>query len=399
MQPNSKRFLFVVFLLGCFAALAIHTFVILKYATDPAADFVQDYNAAQALLKQQSIYDVPNDHPPLSALLATPLVRLPYAEAFLLFSIFSDILYFLSLLFLVRALQLPLYLVPVFLSFALSSPQHIASLSLGALSSIVSALVILSWCFYRKKSDVLSGVFLSLATALKLYPGLIVLSFLLSKRWRAVGGFVVTGVLIFLLFVFLLPQGELGRFLFQITPENFMEYKDFRGNLSLLGSVERFFGDQGGWVSPVVDLSPVVSLVIGWGVVGGIFFYSLRLMQHFSHKDENETAFLIASVSMILLSPISWGHYLTVLVLPIGVVFSRLLLSPTRSYDRAFLVVLFLVSGLTGHIDDAISDAPRQSLLPWYHTGGYLLTTVGVFGLLLLLSRLKLSRLKERRSH
>jgi hypothetical protein len=63
-------------------------------------------------------------------------------------------------------------------------------------AAVVAALALVGWLLVRDRDGVLGGVLIGLASVLKLFPALLIVPLLLTKRWRASLSLVGTGVVL-----------------------------------------------------------------------------------------------------------------------------------------------------------------------------------------------------------
>ena len=93
----------------------------------------------------------------------------------------------LAVLFSVLAVPAPLASAWLAFKFVLSLSLFAYHLQVGQLSAFIGFLVFAAWVAARRSDDVLAGVALGIACTLKLFAGVIVLPFVVWRRWRLVG--------------------------------------------------------------------------------------------------------------------------------------------------------------------------------------------------------------------
>src|SRR5262249_11951472 len=129
-----------------------------------------------------------NAHPPTAVLLALPFGWIDYRTAHLVWNILCVALLIVSIQLMIRQLSIRfhaldlLWLVPLLL---LCTP-FLLHLYLGQLNLLLLALIVATWSAERSDRPILAGFFLGTATAIKLFPGLLLLYFVLQRRWRVV---------------------------------------------------------------------------------------------------------------------------------------------------------------------------------------------------------------------
>ncbi|MCJ7829478.1 DUF2029 domain-containing protein, partial [Patescibacteria group bacterium] len=68
-------------------------------------------------------------------------------------------------------------------------------MTLGQINLVILFLIVLAFWFYQKKKDVLPGIFLGIATLIKIFPGFLIFFFLKEKKWKIMISFLVTCLL------------------------------------------------------------------------------------------------------------------------------------------------------------------------------------------------------------
>src|SRR5262249_28051757 len=133
--------------------------------------------------------------------------------------------------------------------------QH---LNQGQINLVLLPLLVGTWAADRSGKPLWAGAFLGLATALKLFPGLLFVYYLLRRQWKVVlsGGLsflAVTGVT-----VAVLGLETYQDYVTKVLPA-VSAFRDWWPNLSLPGFWSKLFEGQSGHVITVVH-SPAVAL-------------------------------------------------------------------------------------------------------------------------------------------
>src|SRR5262249_31666048 len=131
-----------------------------------------------------------NGHPPSSVLLGLPLAALDFGTAFGLWSLVSLAALLLSLWLIVRGLEVPhcaWSLLPLVALLAVCFPfwHHMVH---GNVNLVLLLFLTLTWSAARSGRLWLAGAWLGAATAVKLFPGFLILYFLARRQWRVVAG-------------------------------------------------------------------------------------------------------------------------------------------------------------------------------------------------------------------
>lgn len=161
----------------------------------------------------------------------------------------------------------------------------------GGQGPIVAALVTMSWWACRRSDSVGSGLPLAAAATLKLFPLILVpMLWAAGHRRTAVGAGVGFGILS--LAGLLLPGVTLGAAIGAIvSAADVYRHAEF-GNYSFVAALP--FDNSTIWLSAVGSV-PVV-----WWV--------------WRHRPTLDTVFVLGMIAMLLLAPLVWMNYLTVLV-------------------------------------------------------------------------------------
>jgi hypothetical protein len=235
----------------------------------------------------------PSPYPPVVALLSIPLTLVP-------FPVLVPLWLLLNVLVLVAIGRWLGLSTRAGLAFAIWPPIWWV-LRISQIELIVLALAMLAWRAAARGQEGRAGVWLGLATAIKFYPALFLLPFLVRRRYRivvAAGLVVVAGQLGNLLVVG--PTG-LVRYYREILPGVAGLYVREGLNSSVYGALLRLLGGATD-VSPLV---PAPGLVLPLAVVASVLaLICLAILRP-------EAAPLAALVAM----PNAWGYY-AVLALP-----------------------------------------------------------------------------------
>src|SRR5262249_9148074 len=136
-----------------------------------------------------------NAHPPSAVLLALPLAGLDYPVAVLVWNLIS-LAAFGGAIWII-AWQLGLQadrrlILPTVALLMLCWPLR-SHLQQGQLGMLLLLLIAGAWAADRAGREGLAGFLLGTATAIKLFPAMLLLYFIIRRQWRA-GGFALIGV-------------------------------------------------------------------------------------------------------------------------------------------------------------------------------------------------------------
>jgi len=240
----------------------------------------------------------------------------------------------------------------------LALPYVYACAVVGNLGLLLAFLIIATWFLVERGREWPAGMALGLATVVKLLPGLLILFFVLKRRWRVVGGAVATVLVL-----------GLGLPLASLAPrQTWAEHRDFyrravqqHSALATLTVEKPIKAHYGNVALPMVIrrlLAPVnaatessggplyvnfahlptglrvavyVGVLLAVGLVSVLATW--RNPRHWHEASVNEVLMLRAQFGvwcclMLLLSPLVWTHYLPLVYWPLAVTANGVLSNP-----------------------------------------------------------------------
>jgi len=314
-------------------------------------DFVQEWASARNLFEGHPIYedqevslarhlgfhrnpDDPTDrfflrynaHPPTSVLLGVPLAWLDYPDATLAWNLISLAALAVSLWLMNRGLHVtasPWALLPLVTFLLLCGPFRQQVIQ-GQLNLVLLLLLTGTWAADRSGRPLLAGTLLGAATAIKLFPGFLVLYLLLRRDWRAVAAAAVSFTILTGLTAGVLGTAAYRDYVGNVLPQ-LAPYESDWLNASFAGFWSRLFNPTSHqnsviplWHSPA--LAGAGTLVCRLAVVA-LLVWGLRQMRTPGDRD---LGFGLVLVGMLLVSPVCWDHYFLLLFLPVLVLWQRL---------------------------------------------------------------------------
>jgi hypothetical protein len=256
-----------------------------------------------------------NAHPPTSVLLALPLAHLDYQDAFLVWSVLSLLALAATVVLIAR--QLPgavtVWSILPLAALLLWCNGFRQQMNQGQLNVVLLLLLTGVWAADRSARPALAGTLLGAATAIKLFPGFLFAYFLARRQWRALAAGAVSLVVLTLLTVAVLGP-ECYRDYVTIALPSVGKYRVVWPNLSLTDFWHKLFNAEGSHVIPLWQNPPlawaatfiadaIVTVLTVWCIV-----HSCSLRQR-------DLAFALTMMAMLLVSPIAWDHYFTLLFL------------------------------------------------------------------------------------
>jgi hypothetical protein len=141
------------------------------------------------------------------------------------------------------------------------------------------------------------------------------------------------------------------------------------------------FGERTGWTEPLIQLNHNSELLIIFLNSSILIVLTLKIKKMTTHSQFADYAFGLTIISMLLMSPITWGHIFPVLILPLCLLLKEYLNDPSTKKLRLFLIILFCVSLPDILIARKLMSIHYPSQMPWY---SMLLTLGPSLGLLFL---------------
>lgn len=318
---NYERALAVAILLLGFY-LCLNQFSELENVMSRKTDFGTIYSASLALFSGEDPYRATGNeyfYPPLLAFLFGPLTRLPLAAASTLFFSFKFIMVVWTLVACYRLVEGYHFRDTRHALFVLglifvAARFWVADLQFGNTNVVIMFLVVAAIFQDRNDNHLAAGLFLALAVAIKILPCALCLHFLLLRRWRTIGYFLVGLIGFNLLPWAALPQqwgnawlayfdaGVVGKLSQRLAQPD---------NQSLWGLINRMFPED-----------PLANLRLVWGgaailLTSFVVLVSARVR---NRADLSPVAGAsLFSLLGLLVSPGSWVVHYTAVLLPMVV--------------------------------------------------------------------------------
>lgn len=205
---------------------------------------------------------------------------------------------------------------------------------------VLFLLITGGWAADRSGRKKLAGALLGAATAVKLFPVILFLPFIVRREWRVVLSGAVCVASLTAATVLILGPGTYRGYFQDVLPV-VAEWRSAWNNASLDGLWSKLFnpGMKGSGVEPLV-YSPTLAhgLMIASAVL--VVFLLIRLSRRAEAPADRDRAFSATLVGMLLITPVTWEHGFLLLFLPLAVLWSAL---PGGSMQRRILIVLFVL--------------------------------------------------------
>jgi hypothetical protein len=203
----------------------------------------------------------------------------------------------------------------------------------GQVSMILTFFMTLCWYYLRQERNVAAGISLGIATALKLFPGL-ALVYLLFRRRKAFWPAALTASTL-LLVSFSIVGWHNTRDYFRVVEFVQAYYRDYKANLSLLSV---FSG-----IAPLARLAPLLSQICFIAILV-ILLYTVTRKSRAAGPVTLDLEYAMFMALLPVLSPVSWDHYLVVLIPPVAVLIACLRSDSPFSGTRRWTVAVLFAS-------------------------------------------------------
>ena len=328
-------------------------------------DFFQDYASARNTLEGLPVYTsldatiprylgqqrdtdrslvVFNAHPPTSILLALPLAKLDFQTSLLAWNLLSLVALAGCLWIIFRLLEVRLSAVALCSTLAALLLCHPLweGIRLGQLSLILALLLTGTWSAERSGRPALAGATLGVATAIKLFPGFLLLYYAWRREWRVVAAGSLTLSLLTGLTALVLGVMAYTDYFLTVLPHIYW-FRVAWNNASIAGFWCRLFDPEPGmaqqiWLTDPLCYSARAAAVGYWLSSLVVLCLLARATRRVKTQEDGDRAFALATTAMLLISPITWSHYFLVLLAPLAVLWHRL--TPGVGARAAFISIV-----------------------------------------------------------
>ena len=300
----------------------------LTSASPNGGDLCRDFVDAQRLLHGQDPY-APfascgalhhSPHPPLALLVLVPFALVPIGAAAALWD-----------LLMLAALAGSLWLIWDELRPALDPRWVAAGLAIitiwsplldtwleAQIGPLILLLLVLAWRARRRGQPWAAGIWLAVATLLRLYPILLFLYPLLRREWRLAGAGVVAGVGVTLLTLPFTHPSAYFTYITREAPGSSAEWINDSHNVSWRGWLGQLFVGNN-TIYPVVHAPGIVTPLFVLGVLAVlalVVWGGWLARETLIGSSVDDVAWLLVIPAMLVMSPLAWPHYFDVLLLP-----------------------------------------------------------------------------------
>jgi len=187
---------------------------------------------------------------------------------------------------------------------ALAFPPVVGELVLGNVHLVLLGLLTVAWLGIRRgdaRGEWIAGAAVGVAAVVKVFPGVLVLWFLLTRRYRAAAGAIVGAAALALV---TLPITGI---------EPWLQYPTVLANLGVPLDTRDTLAPTV-WLAPVLGFTPARVLVT---IAGLTVLASSAIGSRGGDATSTARSFAIAITVSVLIAPALYHHYLALLVLPL----------------------------------------------------------------------------------
>jgi hypothetical protein len=248
------------------------------------------------------------------------------------------------------------------------------NLGKGQWSILLAVLLALSWHFYARGRYRLAGVCAGLGSAVKLFPVVLGVYFLLRRAPRAVLWLAIPVVAVVAAPLVWLGPGTVQAFMHQ-SQSNLDYWETFSAvTYSIHGALARLLVG-GPWARPLVH-APILARALGLLAALVLMACAMKVLVRSGAADGHEGArFAAWTALLVLLNPLAMSHSGVLLALPI-VLTADALASDSRVWPRLAWTAGTVLVSISGHTLNALVSDPIQ---PWE---GVAITALPMWGTL-----------------
>jgi len=205
------------------------------------------------------------------------------------------------------------------------------SLVQGQVSVILLTLLAAAWMLMRARHTFAAGLLLGISISIKLFAWPVLLYFLLKKQWRTLIAAGLMAASLHALTAIFVGIEPLVDYYLRVPGEVLPYYQAHWYNVSLWTLGWRLFAGTespmlvGPVAPPLVSLpglAPIFSTLAVMAALGAGLYWALR-------SKSGDTSFALMVCTSLMISPITWIHYYSMVLIPIAVVLRGL---KTRKY-------------------------------------------------------------------
>ncbi len=317
---------------------------------------IQPLNPAQsAIIHSNSLTLFSDLNSPFLILLLLPFAYLSYGTALLLWSLISFICSIMAILLVLKSYPVVWQNTQIrwwCLAGLLIYFPFYANFCLGQISAILLLITVIAWHAYRKNHYKYAGILLGLAFSIKLFFGFFLILFIMRKQLRAFFAMLTTFVCAS--FIALLFFG-ISIFKNYLNILQHVNWYASSWNASLYGFICRiFYASQSNNDSLISKTNFPHLLFFIFTLLLLIYFtwviyYPKKINSGYSAYQNNDAfdwQFSLTIVSVLLISPLAWLYYFTLLLIPLATIIKLMNKSAYFKYYFCALIISLILSGI-----------------------------------------------------
>ncbi len=313
-------------------------------------------------------------NPPFFTLLLLPTAWLTYTQSFLVWSALSLIATIAGILIsfkpypaLWNNLNLRLW---GLVGFLLYFPSY-ANLRFGQVTSFLLLLTAGAWLASRKQKNYLAGFLLGIALSIKAFYGLFLIYFAVRKQWRLLFSFCATYIACTAISIVIFGVSAYKTYYLTLTK---ILWYSASWNGSILGFLTRLFGGDNEGNIPIFHLpflthplflisAGLLTLYLIWST-----WHSMRLNNTLSAEaklDHFDWGFSLTIVLMILIAPLGWLYYFSLLIIPFITILRISDKLSSFNMNLTLMSLILLLSSMPGNYQRPESVIQTPMILTW----------------------------------
>lgn len=281
---------------------------------------------------QDKNYFTAQSYPPFTLIFFIPF-------SFLFYEIAAKIWVFLSILMVLYAIHIlnKIYNLPFFSPFNLLLSSFVFlsfplkfTLGMGQINILILLLLTLVFYYLQKNKLYYSGIFLAISFEIKFFPAILLLYFIIQKKWKILISFIAAITIITGITIIIMPPSTVLYYFQSLLPNLLSSWKGDYYNQALTGLLARNVTDFF-WRELLRVIIPLIFLSVN-------FFIILKMRVKTKKRQNLEIVSLL--ILNVLVNTFSWQHHYVFLILPFFVIsFTIYKLS-----NRKFLYIPLIIS-------------------------------------------------------
>jgi hypothetical protein len=222
-----------------------------------------------------------------------------------------------------------------FVLIYLATYANIINTADGQVGHFLLFFIMAGYYFYLKQKDYWAGALWSLIISIKLFPGLLFLFVFVHKRYKVL--FAMTFCCLLFGLFSLRTQGI---HIYSLYFENLSKitWYNINWNGSIYGYIFRLL------VTPVTLQNIVLARTIYYSCFLVLLLWYIKKLNFFKQQETPHTAFCFTLIMMLLLSPLGWVYYFTLLIMPLTFIWYSMKTNPSLAVNILWPCCLLLVN-------------------------------------------------------